>query len=95
MRIRVSLVGFVVFSVCIGAILYGVLVNLQYDKDCLNKIADEVCRENGYCYGEGGWNNKPIIYCYKSNRSLTYSEKMDFTDSELNKCKKNANNKNN
>ncbi|RLG10589.1 hypothetical protein DRN69_08820 [Candidatus Pacearchaeota archaeon] len=84
-------VGIVLLIMFIGYICYigitALIDHYKYDKDCLNKIANEVCKESGYSYGEAGWNMRQLIYCYVSNRSLN-PDKMEFTKQDLNQCRK-------
>jgi len=84
--------GIVIFIIFIGFIcfigIHALISHYKYDKDCLNKIADKVCKESGYGYGEANWDLKEIIYCYTNKRTIEYTDSMKFTKQELNQCRK-------
>jgi len=62
---------------------------IHYDGKCLDKIANRVCIEKGYAYGEHKWDNRDmVIYCYKDYRESIWNGRLKFTKLELNECKR-------
>jgi len=86
MGFKTIIIGIAII-VSVLIVCFLILDNLQYDIDCLNKIANKVCKENSYGYGEMVWDLKPVIHCYTNNRALIFREGMRFTKQELSQCK--------
>jgi len=84
--------GIVIFIMFIGFIcfigIHALISHYKYDKDCLNKIADKVCKEQGYSYGRLGQEVMIVISCYDTERDIIETKRMKFTEQELNQCRK-------
>ncbi len=84
-----KLVGFVlgtIFFLLIGYIGYCIYIDLSIDKDCLEKIAEDNCKDNNLYYSSIGYRSIWVYWCptYKNQMS---SDFFKFTDKELGECK--------
>ena len=65
--------------------------NNEYS-NCMDKLADSICKEKDYSFGEssralaGNVGDYPRIYCYKDERDI-YHDTFKFLQEDINYCK--------
>lgn len=75
------------FGVSTGWMIWGFSDTPEYDQDCLDKLANEICIEHNifYGYGEDKNINDNFMNCYLTERSL-YNHKIKWLEGEKESC---------
>ena len=81
--------GFAV-GVLMVALIIAIIDNynpVEYNKDCLDNLANEICIEEGYAgSGEDPFISANDFHCYENNRQPYNAHGFDYLEGEKDKC---------
>jgi len=90
MKIETILNKILIIAILVLIIIFGIYVGYSSittkNNNCLKEIANNYCEENNLFFDKIIWNFSPVFFC-KENERKFQSERYEFLDEELEKCK--------